>query len=204
MTLLDFKTIRFAIRGLLELGLITPTGEHRGKSGRIPVYRLNLDAGNASENGAIKESSNASENGSIRTGNAAGSVTETHPDFPPNGAVSPSECDQKRMDQMAPETVHRTRKYSSEPGSEPGEKGEPCRAAGAPVAPLPGAAPSKPDPEERGDGNGNGAQQELAQQLYRWASEHGMTRKTGEQASAWRTRIRLERIRLELARVRSC
>jgi len=195
MTRLDPKTIACALRELVALGLISRTGEFRGRSGRIPVYRLNFDAANTSENGAIRSPVNASENGAIRTGNLSGSVTETRPDLPPNGAVSPFESHQKRVDQIAPFSVHRTG-VDLEPGKEPGEK-EPCRAAGAPLASLPGAAPSTPAPEEQS--NGNGAQQEHERLLEAWAAEHQMIRRTGEAASSWRTRIRIAQ-----GKARSC
>lgn len=58
----DRKTVLDAIRRLLEEGFISDTGERRGATKQIPVYRLN-----GSENGIVKEARNrnGSENGTV-------------------------------------------------------------------------------------------------------------------------------------------
>lgn len=44
-TELNRKTVMPAIKRLIELGLITDTGDRRGATGSIPVYRLNITSG---------------------------------------------------------------------------------------------------------------------------------------------------------------
>lgn len=78
LTLLDLKTISLTVKRLIRRGLLVDTGERKGTTGRVPVYRL-CDA-NVSENGTIQSTqernglvlgidpkcpSNTSENGSL-------------------------------------------------------------------------------------------------------------------------------------------
>lgn len=54
-TLLDPKTISSARRRLVERGLLIDTGDRRGSTGRVPVFRLAI---NASGNGGIQGGGN--------------------------------------------------------------------------------------------------------------------------------------------------
>jgi hypothetical protein len=98
---------------------------------------------------------------------------------------------------MPPKTVDRTRKVF-EPGFEPGERGEPFRAAGAAVASLPRAAPPHPAAEPlNSNGNGENAAQERDRRLEAWAREHDLVQRTGESRSKFRVRVLLEQAKAQ-------
>jgi hypothetical protein len=181
MTRLDAKTITRAKGGLVSLGLIVPTGEHRGKSGRISVYALNFASGNGSENVSIMVSANSTGSGSIPASYSTGTATSMEPDLPPNRSGSPSECTQERVDQMPPETVHRTR-VDLVPEFEPGRKVDPCRAAAA--------GPSAPDgAQEKREARRRTAKLS-AKALEAWTFATGFGRKVGESDEAFTERAR--------------
>ncbi|MGC3984808.1 MAG: helix-turn-helix domain-containing protein [Pseudorhodoferax sp.] len=101
-TSLDRKTVIGAVKRLVEIGCLFDTGERKGVTAQVPVYRLN-----STEKGTVKESQirNSSENGTI-------------PDFPGNSTEIPKE--QSRFSvETVPKTGHGTTK---EPGKEPGKK----------------------------------------------------------------------------------
>lgn len=94
-TELDKKTVQSSIQHLIAMGLIEDTGERRGRTGQIPVYRLigvdesvvdskrtqkrehyqKRDHLNAPKNGLVK--SKKPDDGNVRT-------SERHPFFPSN------------------------------------------------------------------------------------------------------------------------
>ncbi|WP_367126141.1 helix-turn-helix domain-containing protein [Ralstonia sp. CP] len=100
----DRKTVLKNIGVLAEMGLIVDTGERKGDTKQIPVYRLN-----SSKNGTVKKPNNSTENGTVSTtdnGAEIGTVKEsqkrnspkngTVPFFPSNSTVFPLKQSQKR------------------------------------------------------------------------------------------------------------
>lgn len=87
VTKLDPKTITAALKTLESAGLITSTGERRGLTGRIAVYRLKVErlpAPNDAENGTISEPHKSGKRHRI------GPAGETPPLFPTNDAEIPA------------------------------------------------------------------------------------------------------------------
>jgi hypothetical protein len=100
VTRLDPKTIAAALRKLERAGLIEPTGDHRGRTGRIPVYRLMIEK--EAKNGGIE----SRKNGGI-------TATETAPFFLGNDTVFPGI--------NATENGVQNQEVKPEPGKEPGK-----------------------------------------------------------------------------------
>lgn len=70
----DRKTVIAALKTLEGLGLIADTGKRIGRTGQIPVYKLNLNCQKSTENGTVNEEDQAAE---------------TVPFFPDNSTVFP-------------------------------------------------------------------------------------------------------------------
>lgn len=87
----DRKTVMANIRRLVEWGLVSDTGERRGRTGQVPVYRLSLGPG-LFDNGAI---SNSAEIGT-GTKNVPVPKLVPVPKTVGNGTNFPSERYQKR------------------------------------------------------------------------------------------------------------
>lgn len=76
-TSLDRKTVIDSLSDLHESGLITKTGEMRGRTKQIPVIRLELSK-------------------STKYGTLPNRASQTVPNFPPNSPVFPTKESQKR------------------------------------------------------------------------------------------------------------
>ena len=83
----DRKTVMAAIQMLRESGYLIETGEKKGTTKQVSVYRLSLEerASNSAENGTVKQSQkrNSPKNGTV-------------PNLPGNSTVFPHKQSQKR------------------------------------------------------------------------------------------------------------
>lgn len=108
---LDRKTIMSVMAKLENYGLISDTKERAGSTGRVKVYRVNIDL-NSAKNGTIKTSKrygdlppemmpetgqlNGPKNGMIPKTEWSQNSPVMVPFFPPNGPVFPDQLSQKR------------------------------------------------------------------------------------------------------------
>ena len=98
----DRKTVIENIKRLISMGFITDTGERKGSTKQVPIYRLN-----ESENGTVKESQkrDSSENGTV-------------PKFPTNSTEIPYK-ESRFSSVTVPKTGHGTQKEPSRKPKEP-------------------------------------------------------------------------------------
>jgi pyocin large subunit-like protein len=81
----DRKTVLANLGRLVQWGLIEDTGERRGRTGQIPVYRLRMDAGLFDNAPFVKS-----------TKSGTGTKNGTVPDLDGNSTVFPAKQSQKR------------------------------------------------------------------------------------------------------------
>lgn len=110
----DVKTVQAGLKRLREAGLIEDTGERRGSTGQVIVYRLTTP-----KNGVVQHLDNTTENGCIEALNTpeSGGVSETSntPVFPDKTPVFPVK-DPQISHERPPKTGDGT---SKEPVKEP-------------------------------------------------------------------------------------
>jgi hypothetical protein len=126
VTLQDIKTVEAAVYRLKELGFIVDTGERKGGTGKVIVYRLNnpenggvtpgLQPGSA--NGTRPQ--NTTENGVITGNGNPPKFPPNPPKFPPNPPKFP-----EISPQISGETTPKTGDGSSK-GSRKGSRKEPA------------------------------------------------------------------------------
>lgn len=125
-TSLDRKTVLECIKRLRDSGFLIDTGERKGTTGRVVVYRLNSpEIGTVAEaqtatQGPEKLSTNGPKNGMVPN-------LEMVPNFPPNGPVFPTQSSRFSVE-MVPKTGHRTTKEPPRNPKEP--SGKPTTAPG--------------------------------------------------------------------------
>lgn len=107
----DRKTVLKNVALLREIGLIEDTGERKGDTKQIPVYRLN-----DTEFGTVKGSSKRPKNGTVKEAQKRNSTENgTVPIFPANSPNFPMEQSQFSLETV-PKTGHGT---VMEPSKEP-------------------------------------------------------------------------------------
>lgn len=137
---MDRKTVMANIDRLQRWGLIEDTGERRGKTKQIPVYRLRM------EGDLFDNAPNGTKNG---TGTKSGTDSgETVPIFPPNSTNFSGKRYQKRdtdpKDPKDPNISLSARAAESTAAPSPSQAGMACRALHEAGMPLSRLNPSHP------------------------------------------------------------
>lgn len=105
----DRKTVMKNVALLRDLGVITDTGERKGETKQIPVYRLN-----DTEFGTVKQTKSSTKNGTAKQSQKRNSTENgTVPIFPSNGTNFPGKQSQFSLETV-PKTGHGTVKEPSE------------------------------------------------------------------------------------------
>lgn len=147
---LDRKTVMTSIAKLVDWGLLSDTGERRGRTGGVPVYRLPMNE-DLFDNAPYQQSSTKSG-----TGTKTGTASEAVPVFPGSGNNFPGKRYQKRdtdtealIQELDPSLLPRAR-AADQPDATAAEPattstGEACRAMRDAGMPLSRLNPSHPD-----------------------------------------------------------
>ena len=153
MTRLSAKRVSAVIGQLESLKVIVDTGQRRGKTGQIKVYRLNIGAENKVKNAPLYESRTESK--------APPLDQQARPDVaqdPERGSISAGKRVEFGNQRESNSAIKESRIRPTEPGSTNQEVRtgvyEPCRElpepAVAPVAALTDATPEKPPEKAQG------------------------------------------------------
>lgn len=118
VTLQDIKTVEAAVYRLKELGFIVDTGERKGGTGKVTVYRLN-DPKNGGVTPGLQPGSANGTRPQNTTGNGVIKDSGNPPKFPPNPPKFP-EISPQISGEMTPKTGD-----GSSKGSRKGSRKEP-------------------------------------------------------------------------------
>lgn len=128
VTLQDSKTVEAAVYKLKELGFIVDTGQRKGETGKVIVYRLNDPKSGAITQGPQTESANGTRPQN-NPGNGVIGQLGNPPEFPPNPPKFPEQSPQI-SGVMTPKTG-----YGSSNRSSKGTRKESGEGAAAPSIP---------------------------------------------------------------------